>query len=147
MGQKRMIRVNEQVHRELGRLFQIHVCPDAHALVTVTDVKVAEDLRDATVYVSVYGDDVRKAAVTALLEKRRAVLQHELSRRVILKFTPRLHFKLDDTAARADRIMSILEELHLDDGSPSNTASEKSEVAPAQEDATSSPANGQESHA
>ena len=147
MGQKRMIRVNEQVHRELGRLFQVHVCPDAHALVTVTDVKVAEDLRDATVYVSVYGDEARKAAVTELLEKRRAVLQHELSRRVILKFTPRLHFKLDDTAARADRIMAILEELHLDDGPQPNAASEKSQVPAPQEDASSVKADGQESHA
>ena len=114
MSNDRLLRVNELLLRELGNVFTRVISPAVPVLVTVTGVKAAIDLRDATVFVSVYGKAMPKADVMALLERRRALIQAELAKKVILKYTPRLHFKLDETAENADKVMHILNELNLD---------------------------------
>ena len=115
MSSNRIARVNELILRELGNVFTYVVSPAwPGCLVTVTGVKTSIDLRDATVFVSIYGKKASKADILAFLEKQRALLQSELARKVVLKYTPRLHFKLDETAENADRVMAILGELDLD---------------------------------
>jgi ribosome-binding factor A len=49
-----------------------------------------------------------------VLEHRHGHIQHELARRIVLKYTPRLHFVLDETEARASRIEHLLDELKGD---------------------------------
>ena len=115
MPKDRIERVNELLFRELGEIFTSVVSPDVPYLVTVTGAKVSVDLRDAVVFVSVYGTDAQKKQALAFLQKKRALIQARLSRKVILKYTPVLHFKLDETAERADRVETILRELHLDE--------------------------------
>ena len=118
MSNDRILRVNELLLRELGNVFTREVSPAVPELVTVTGVKAAIDLRDATVFVSVYGKAMPKQDVLALLERKRPLIQSELAKKVILKYTPRLHFKLDETAENADRVMHILNELNLDEEKP-----------------------------
>ena len=57
-------------------------------------------------------------AVLAKLHASRKSLQHLLSRRVILKYTPHLHFKLDDTIERGTRIINILEQIDIPPDEP-----------------------------
>jgi ribosome-binding factor A len=49
----------------------------------------------------------------AQLHDARQRLQHDISRRVVLKFTPHFHFRLDQAGARGDRVLQILEGLEL----------------------------------
>jgi ribosome-binding factor A len=49
----------------------------------------------------------------AQLHEKRGMLQHLLSKRVVLKYTPHLHFKLDDAIARGTRVISLLEEMDI----------------------------------
>ena len=115
MSTNRIARVNELVLRELGNIFTYIVSPARPGcLITVTGVKMSVDLRDATVFVSIYGKNADKAEILAFLERQRVLIQSELARKVILKNTPRLHFKLDETAENADRVMAILDELNLE---------------------------------
>ena len=114
MSADRITRVNELLHRALGGIFEMLVCPEARTLVTVTGVQTATNLRDATVFVSVYGDDATCDRVMKLINKRRVMIQSELAHKVIIKYTPVLHFKLDKTAAKADRVMAIINELGFD---------------------------------
>ncbi|MBO7621809.1 MAG: ribosome-binding factor A, partial [Victivallales bacterium] len=93
MSTDRITRVNELLHRELGGIFEMLVCPEARTLVTVTGVQTATNLRDATVFVSVYGDDATCERVLKLINSRRVMIQAELAHKVIIKYTPVLHFK------------------------------------------------------
>jgi ribosome-binding factor A len=47
----------------------------------------------------------------AVLHDARAELQHDLAKRVILKYTPQLHFKLDESIERGARVLHILDQL------------------------------------
>ena len=54
----------------------------------------------------------------AKLHEHRKDLQYKLSRRVILKFTPHLHFKLDLAQERGSRVIDILSNLDIPEGEP-----------------------------
>jgi ribosome-binding factor A len=111
----RMVRVNELLKRELSQLVEREICRDFDCLVTVTAVETAPNLQHATVYVSVYGGSEQKRAVMARLHAARADFQHDIARSVTLKYTPVLHFQLDETGEEADHIMKILRELEMDE--------------------------------
>ena len=80
------------------------------ALVTINQVDVTPDLKNAHVYVSVLGSG-SGAAVIAQLEAHRVALQTELARHVVLKYTPHLIFHLDDSIERGARVIEILQEI------------------------------------
>lgn len=85
-------------------------------LVTVQDVDITPDLKHAHVFVSVLGGGEEGAhAVLSKLHEHRKDLQYKLSRRVILKFTPQLHFKLDVAQERGSRVIDILSNLDIPD--------------------------------
>jgi ribosome-binding factor A len=105
----RLLRVNELIKRELSSLIAREITFE-NALVTINQVDVTPDLKSAHVYVSVLGAEGRDAAMTKL-EANRAMLQADLSRHVILKYTPHLVFHLDDSIERGARVIEILQEI------------------------------------
>jgi ribosome-binding factor A len=113
MSHRRVERVSELVKQQIGEIVQQLSLPDC-GFITVTSADISPDLRDGRVYVSVIGDDEQKKRALHALEQAHSHIQHELSRRVILKYTPRLKFILDETEARAQRIEHLLDELHIE---------------------------------
>jgi ribosome-binding factor A len=108
----RLNRVNESLKRELSALIRREFSFKAK-LVTVQEVDVTPDLKNAHVYVGVIGSPEEQHAAMAQLHDARSRLQSEVCRRVVMKFTPILHFRLDQTGVRGDRILQILQELEL----------------------------------
>lgn len=80
---------------------------DASA-VTVTHVFVGSDLRNATVLVSIRGGSKQQKTMLGLLARHRGDIQSHIGRTVILKYTPRLTFRLDTSLAEGDRVLDIL---------------------------------------
>ena len=105
----RLLRVNEIVKRELSMIITRDMT-FTNVLVTVNDVDVTPDLRNAHVFVSVLGKGNHKAVITQLDENRTA-LQAELSKNVVLKYTPHLSFHLDESIERGSRVFQILQEI------------------------------------
>ena len=108
----RLERVNELIRRELSEIINREVTFHA-ALVTVQQVDITPDLKHAHVFISVIGsaDDGKEAM--ARLHASRVNLQHLLSKRVVLKFTPHLHFKLDESIERGNRIIDLLGQIEI----------------------------------
>ena len=105
----RLLRVNELLKRELSALL-VREMTFENLLVTVNQVDVTPDLKSAHVYVSVLGSEGRKD-VLPKLEANRAALQADLSKHVVLKYTPHLVFHLDDSIERGARVLEILREI------------------------------------
>ena len=80
-------------------------------LITVTSVKCGKDLRDATVNVSIFGDDKLKETAIKHLTARAKFFQQAINREVKMKFTPRLVFKLDRSLERGDAVLALLDKL------------------------------------
>ncbi len=63
--------------------------------VTITDVRVTGDFRDATVFYTVYGDDEARVGTAAALESAKGVLRSEVGKQTGVRHTPSLTFVMD----------------------------------------------------
>ena len=122
----RLERVNELIKRELGELINREVTFDA-ALVTVQQVDITPDLKNAHVFISVIGTPEQAKAAMAKLHASRITLQRLLSKRVVIKYTPHLHFKLDEAIERGTRVINILEQIEIPPDDPAPASSENAE--------------------
>ncbi len=104
----RLIRVRALLQQELGAIIaRDHAFPSV--LVTVNDVDITPDLKHAYVYIGVIGPETKAEHVVEVLNHRHGDLQTRVSKRVILKNTPRFHFRLDHSVERGVRITGIME--------------------------------------
>ncbi|MEV1089127.1 30S ribosome-binding factor RbfA [Streptomyces microflavus] len=83
--------------------------------VTITDARVTGDLREATVFYTVYGDDEERAASAAALESAKGVLRSEVGRQTGVRFTPSLAFVPDALPDNARTIEDLLDKARAKD--------------------------------
>jgi ribosome-binding factor A len=106
----RLERVNEVIRRELSEIVQREVVFTA-PLVTVQSADISPNLKTCFIYISVIGtEEQKKEAIVKLLDKRK-LLQVMLMKRVVLKYTPQLHFEIDRALERGDRVMQIMDQI------------------------------------
>ncbi len=78
------------------------------AMVTVTAATVTPDLRDATVFYTVYGEEDEVAATAAALSSATGVLRSAVGQQTGIKFTPTLAFELDMVPQTVERIDELI---------------------------------------
>ncbi|RKT86001.1 ribosome-binding factor A [Saccharopolyspora antimicrobica] len=78
------------------------------AMVTITDARVTPDLRDATVYYTVFGDDADYASTAAALSSATGVLRSRVGQQTGVRFTPTLTFVADTVPDNARRMEELL---------------------------------------
>ena len=81
------------------------------ALVTIHEVDLTPDLKQAHIYVGIIGREDYQADAMRKLTRSAHAISQKLSRRVILKNTPILHFKHDDSIERGVRVLGIIEQI------------------------------------
>jgi len=106
----RLLKVGERVRHMLSEILtrqQVHDDTLSAHTVSVTEVRMSPDLRQARVYVKpLLGGD--EEAVLTALRRNTAYLQREVASRLGLKFAPRLKFTADESFDEADRIERLL---------------------------------------
>ena len=111
---KRAERVSDQMKQEIADILMRKIKDPRIGFVTVTDVEVADDLRNAKVFVSVYGSD--KASTLKGLDSAASFIRSELGHRMRMKFVPELLFRYDDSVERGAHIMELLHDIEDKDG-------------------------------
>ncbi len=76
--------------------------------VTITEARITGDLREATVFYTVYGDDAARLDTAAALESAKGVLRTEVGRQTGLRHTPSLQFVADALPESAQHIEDLL---------------------------------------
>lgn len=107
---QRLHKVNENLKRELSMILAEEAISE-NGLITITQVFVTPDLRDATVWLSVLNNN-EPDKVVELLNKRSHEFFEPLSDRLRMKFVPKLVFRLDDKVDETNRIDALLEDIH-----------------------------------
>ncbi len=103
-------RVAEELRHILSQVFRRGECRDPvlrEANITVTEVRMSPDLRNATVYVTPFGG-TNAGEIVAALGGSAGFLRREVSRELGLRYAPGLVFSLDETFDQADRISALL---------------------------------------
>jgi ribosome-binding factor A len=107
---KRTVRVNELIQREISDVLRKRYQSEAVAI-TISEVRVAPDLRDARVFVAIVGDEETASDRLRWLRSRAAEIRAEVGRRIVLKYLPKFEYILDQTAVRGARILQALDDL------------------------------------
>ncbi len=105
---KRLDRVNELMRREISAVIQREFEWNG-SLVTISAVDVTQDLKEAKVFVSILGGS--KKDVLEKLNHKHGYIQGRVSRRVVLKNTPVLTFRIDNSAERGVEVVNLLDEV------------------------------------
>ena len=116
---ERMRRVNESLRQVLSEAL-LELKDPRIGFVTVTDVKTSQDLRQATVYVSVLGNEKKRSSSMTGLVAAHGVLQARVSRELRMKRTPLLSFEYDHAVEHGVHMSKLIDELAPetdDDGS------------------------------
>lgn len=117
---RRTERINDLLRSEISELLRREVKdPRVSGLVSITEVHVSPDLRNATVFVSVLGSAEEKASTMKALETGAQFLQRELGKRLTIRRTPVLSFLIDEALEEGSRIMHLLDEVRDQDSSSS----------------------------
>jgi len=108
---RRPEKLAELIREEVIQIVGYELDDPRVASVTVTDVRVADNLRDASVYVTAEGSEAeRRDAMKALL-KAAPFVRRQLSMALNLRFTPEIHFVRDTVEESAARVDALLQEI------------------------------------
>jgi len=91
------VSVNENIPKEIG-------------IVSITDVDLTQDLKDAKVYIS-FLDKSKENEIFQILDQKKAEFQKALGKKLTMKFTPKIHFLIDNYQEKIDKVEKLLEEI------------------------------------
>lgn len=109
MGNPRYIKVAEQMKVIIAELLERRIKDPRLGFVTLTDVRLTGDGREATVFYTVLGDEAERAASAAALKSAGGMIRSTVGKQLGMKFTPTIAFVLDavpETAAEMDALLA-----------------------------------------
>lgn len=104
-------RVAEEIKKEMTQILRSEFKDPRIGFITVTGAEVTPDIRYAKIFVSVMGDDESKVQSMQALEKAKGFVRTELGKRIRLRYTPEISFKIDSSIEYGARIMKLLNEV------------------------------------
>lgn len=115
MSSRRLERVNELLKHEIGEIIRRQFNIAETGLVSVNAVETSGDLRSAKVFISILGKPDQQKLALRLIEEKRVLIQSQIGRSVVLKYTPTLTFLVDDTIEKANRVLQIIDEIEREE--------------------------------
>ena len=112
---QRQLRVGELIRRALSEILMQGVIhdPDLNRIsVTVSEVSASPDLKIATAYVCPLGGEGGEDLI-ALLAKNKSEIRRSISKKLTLKYTPDLRFRLDETFDRMDETRRLFSQENI----------------------------------
>ena len=108
-------RVAEQMKKELGEIIARKLKDPRIGFVTVTDVEVTGDLQQATVFITVLGDDKKRRETLKGLVQAKGFIRTEIGQRIRLRKTPELMFELDKSFDYGNKIDNLLRQIKTEE--------------------------------
>ena len=108
---RRPERLAEVLKVEISEVVGFELDDPRLEMVTVTDVEVASDLRDAKVYVLIRGTEEEVSKALRTLRHAATFVRQQVSMNLDLRYAPHIHFVRDSAEENASRISEILDDL------------------------------------
>ena len=104
----------DEIRSILGQIFDSKIEPQNVDLLTVTQVTMSRDLKNASIYISMLNPAPDANAVMRDLRGRNKKIRYLLGSMLQTKYVPQIKFFIDESIERSARINTIIEELHSD---------------------------------
>lgn len=102
-------RIADQVQRELSDIIRLELKDPRVGMITITDVDVSPDNKNARVYFTVLGDKLRIDDATAGLRNAAGFLRSCLAHRMEMRSVPHLQFRYDASVERGMRLSQLID--------------------------------------
>jgi ribosome-binding factor A len=111
-------RVADAIKDTVAQIITCELSDPGIGFVTVTRCNVSQDLRHATIYLSVMGDEHRREEGLAHIRHAGSFIRRKLGQRVKLRYLPELRFALDEVLAHEHRVGELLDGIRQDSAEP-----------------------------
>ena len=128
---QRQLRVGEEIRHALADVFfrgETHIPELEQVSITVSQAKVSPDLKNATVYVAPLAGQMADSIVP-LLNEAAPLLRKHMNKRIVLKYSPKLYFKLDTSFEEAQKINRLLQNPEIQKDLESNDSQSEESVS------------------
>ena len=115
VSKTRMVRISERIKEELSEILLMESNDPRLKGVTITEVKVNQELSFAEIYVCTIDGAQRSQEVLIGFDHAKGYLRRELAHRMELRVFPRLRFHWDPTLEHADKIEKLLKTIQQPD--------------------------------
>jgi ribosome-binding factor A len=115
MDPARARKLADRIQQIVAEMLERRIKDPRLGFVTVTDARLTNDLRDATLYYTVYGSEGERADTAAALESAKGILRSEVGRKTGLRHTPSLTFVQDAVMDNARHIDELLAKARAQD--------------------------------
>lgn len=105
-------RLAETIKKEFSAMLHNELRDPRLGFVTITRVVVSSDLSSAKIHVSIYGSADEQNATMEALSRAHGYIRSELGKRIRLRHTPEISFKLDTSVVQSIRVMELLKEIN-----------------------------------
>ena len=123
----RIEKLQELIKQETGKMLLNDIKDPRIGFVTVTDVEMTGDLREAKIFVSIMGGDEQVKNSLEGLNSALGFVRREIGKRIRLRFTPEISFALDTSLDYGDHIQKLLLQVEGDLGNADNAQSSRQE--------------------
>ncbi|MGI5168292.1 30S ribosome-binding factor RbfA [Spirillospora sp. CA-253888] len=112
----------DRIQQIVAEMLERRIKDPRLGFVTVTDTRITNDLRDATVYYTVYGTEAERADSAAALESAKGVIRSEVGRKTGVRHTPSITFALDSVMENVQHIDELLAKARAKDAEVAKAA-------------------------
>lgn len=115
----RIDKIENLIKEEISLIFLFKLQNLDPGLITVTNVRISPDLKNAKIYVSIFEKE-RRDVVLEKIRLKTKFIRSELASRITIKFVPELKFFLDDTLDYVEKIEGLIKKIHENDDKKGN---------------------------
>jgi ribosome-binding factor A len=122
MGEARAKQLADRIQVLVAELLERRVKDPRLGFVTVTDARLTGDLREASIFYTVYGDEQARASTAAALESAKGLIRSEVGKALGLRHSPSVEFFLDAVPETAGHIEELLAKARMADAEVAKAA-------------------------
>ena len=108
MGSPRVVKLADQIKVIVAEMLERRIKDPRLGFVTVTDVRLTGDSREATVFYTVLGSEAERAGTAAALHSATGLIRSQVGKQLGMKFTPTIEFVPDAVPENARQIDDLL---------------------------------------
>ena len=105
-------RVSDELRSILANIFISQITIPESGLITVTKVKITDDIKIAKIYLSFLRNTIEADKLVAAVIKKRKLIRYFVSKELNVKYIPELRFYYDDTLEHAEKIDRLINKIH-----------------------------------
>ncbi|KAA3617724.1 MAG: 30S ribosome-binding factor RbfA [Calditrichaeota bacterium] len=113
---RRLVKYAGNLKKEISFIIDRKVNDPEKGFITINAVRVSPDLKIASIYYTVLGDDEQKEKSQRALDRSKGFIRNELKPSIKSRWLPELRFFYDDTIEHAHNINKLLNKIHDSSG-------------------------------